>query len=100
MEALYKNYSTITYDEKGLPTSFSLHCPDDFNFAYDVVDRIAAEEPDKRALAWCSSTGEEREFSFGEISRLSTKTANLFKSCGIKKGTKVMLLLKRHYSYW
>lgn len=73
---------------------------ENFNFAYDVIDEIAKAEPDRRAMVWCDSHGEEREFTFGDISRYSSKAANLFKSVGIKKGDTVVLVLKRHYQFW
>ncbi len=87
----------------------TLHVPDGFNFAYDVVDRIAAEEPDKRALVWVQDESSalypvtachERTLSFSDISRLSSETANFFAARGIGRGDRVMLILKRHYSYW
>lgn len=73
---------------------------ENFNFAYDVIDEIAKAEPERRAMVWCDSHGEEREFTFGDISRYSSKAANLFKSVGIKKGDTVVLVLKRHYQFW
>lgn len=73
---------------------------ENFNFSYDVIDEIAKAEPDRRAMQWCDAHGNERTFSFGDISRYSSKAANLFKSVGIKKGDTVMLVLKRHYQFW
>ena len=73
---------------------------DDFNFAYDVVDAIAKEEPDRRAMVWCNEEGEEHTFTFGDISKFSSKAANLFTRQGIKRGDTVMLVLKRHYQFW
>lgn len=64
-----------------------IEVPDDFNFAYDVVDRIALAEPDRRALQWCSVDGSERMLTFGEIKRMSDKAANYLVSMGITKGT-------------
>lgn len=104
MKAIYTEYCTVT--ENGEVT---LRIPDEFNFAYDVVDRIAKEDPNKRALVWMQdescglyseTTCHERTFSFSELSRLSTQAANYFTACGIKRGDRVMLMLKRHYSYW
>lgn len=100
MRAIYKDYCTEEFDDKGMLTGFSLKCPDDFNYAYDVVDRIASEEPEKTAMVWCDIHGNERVFSFGEMSELSCKAANYFISRGIRRGDRVMLILKRHYEYW
>ncbi len=100
MKALYQKFSHAQFDENGQFTSFSLDYPGNFNFAYDVVDAIAAEEPEKRALVWCDDEGNERTLSFGEISRLSSQTANYLVKQGIRKGDRVMLMLKRHFEYW
>ena len=56
---------------------------EDFNFAYDVVDEWARVEPGKRALVWCDDDGEERTFTFDEISRLSNRAANAFTGLGL-----------------
>lgn len=100
MEALYTRFSRSEFDEQGRLTTFSIQCPENFNFACDVVDEIAEKEPDKTALVWCNTQGEEKLFTFGEMSRLSKQAANYLKNRGIGKGDKVMLLLKRHYEYW
>ncbi len=80
--------------------SFKLQVPDNFNFAYDVVDFYAEHQPDKRALVWCDDLGNDRTFSFGDMKYLSDKAANFFLNCGIRKGDYVKLLLKGHYSFW
>ncbi len=74
--------------------------PENFNFAYDVVDVYAAECPDKRALVWCNDHGEEKSISFKELKTLSDKAANLFQGYGIKKGDTVMLTLKSRWEFW
>ena len=80
--------------------NFRINVPENFNFAYDVLDVIAHQEPDKLALQWAHVDGRERAFTFEEISRLSCKAANLFVRMGIQKGDKVMLVLRRHYTFW
>ena len=97
---LHQEYCTEKLDENGVLVDFQIHCPDNFNFAYDVVDRIASQEPDRRAMMWCNVEGEEKMFTFGELKTLSDKAANVFLSHGIKKGDTVLLILKRHYEYW
>lgn len=79
---------------------YTVNTPDNFNYAYDVVDAIADKTPDKRAMVWCDDKGAEAVFSFGELKRYSNKAANFFKSLGIKKGDPVMLILKRRYEFW
>jgi len=80
--------------------NFKINIPENFNFAYDVVDEIADKEPDKMAIVWCNDKGEEATFTFGQLREYSNKAANFFKSIGIKKGDPVMLILKRRYEFW
>ena len=98
--SIYKKYCTEVIDENGAFKEFKLNYPDDFNFGYDVVDAIAQQTPDKKAIVWCNTENEEHIFSFSDVSRYSNKMANVFKDAGITKGDKVMLVLKRHYEYW
>lgn len=100
MHGIHLKYVNEEYDKNGLLTKFSLNIPDDYNFAYDVVDEMARLEPNKTAMVWCNEFGEEHYFTFGDIKRYSDKTANFFTSLGIKKGDMVMLVLKRHYEFW
>jgi acetyl-CoA synthetase len=87
-------------DANGALTDFILDYPYDFNFGYDVVDLQAKKEPVKRALVWCNVEGEEHIFTFSDIKKYSNKMANVFLSNGIGRGSRVMLVLKRHYEYW
>lgn len=80
--------------------NFKILVPDNFNFAYDIVDEMAKIEPDKTAIVWCNTKGEERIFTFGDLKKYSDKAANFFRSAGIKKGDPVMLILKRRYEFW
>ncbi|NLE13213.1 MAG: AMP-binding protein [Clostridiales bacterium] len=98
--SIYKHFSRETFDESGKLIKFELDFEDNFNFAYDVVDAIAAETPDKRAIVWCSTEGEERIFTFEDVRRESCRMANVFAGAGIGRGSRVMLVLKRHYEYW
>ncbi len=80
--------------------NFKINVPENFNFAYDVVDEYAATTPDKTAIVWCDEKGDHRTFTFGELKTYSDKTANFFKKAGIKRGDPVMLILKRRYEFW
>jgi len=80
--------------------NFEIKIPENFNFAYDVVDEIAKKTPGKIAMVWCNDIGKEAIFTFGQMKLYSDKAANFFKSVGIKKGDPVMLILKRHHDYW
>ncbi|MDR0989227.1 MAG: AMP-binding protein [Prevotellaceae bacterium] len=77
-----------------------IRVPDNFNFAYDVVDAWAAEAPDKLALLWTNDREECRRFTFQELKELSDATASYFQSLGIGHGDMVMLILKRRYEFW
>jgi acetyl-CoA synthetase len=80
--------------------NFRVKVPKDFNFAYDVMDKLALLSPDKRALVWCDDKGAEASFSFSDLKRYSDKTANVLAAAGIGKGDKVMLILRRRYEFW
>ena len=80
--------------------NFSIHIPENFNFAYDVIDVLAAENGGGRALVWCDEKGAEAVFTFAEIKTLSDKAANVLREAGIGKGDPVMLILKRRWQYW
>ena len=97
---LYKQYCNEIFDENGRLKKITLDYPDNFNFGYDVVDKIAEETPEKRALVWCNVEGEEHIFSFADIKKYSNQMANVFSNAGIGRGDRVMLILKRHYEYW
>lgn len=98
--SIYQRFCRETVDESGCLKNICLDYPDNFNFGYDVVDAIADETPDKTALVWCNTENEEHIFSFAELKILSNKTANVFQNAGLKRGDRVMVLLKRHYEYW
>lgn len=75
--------------------NYKANVPDNFNFAYDVVDEWARTNPDKPALLWTNDRGDEHQFTFAEMKKYSDKTASFLKSLGIGRGDKVMLILKR-----
>jgi acetyl-CoA synthetase len=80
--------------------NFKITVPENFNFAFDVVDVYAKDDPDKLALVWCNDLGEEKITTFGEMKRESDKAANFFSGRGIKKGDAVMLSLKSRREFW
>ena len=87
-----------SYEE--MQQRLKLRIPENFNFAFDIVDEYARLCPEKRALVWCNDKGEEKQFSFGEISLLSKKLADSLYKMGIRKGDFVMLIMKRRAEYW
>ena len=97
---VYQKYVDITEDENGTPTSIKFKNTEKFNFAYDVVDEIAKKQPDKTAMVHISDKEEKTVFSFSDMKKNSSRAANYFKSLGVKKGDRVMLVLGRHYQFW
>ena len=79
---------------------FKIIVPENFNFAYDIMDEYARLEPFRTALIWCDDHGNERNFTFGEFKKWSDKTANMLKRAGIGKGDRVMLFLRRRYEVY
>jgi acetyl-CoA synthetase len=80
--------------------NFRIETPEDFNFAYDVVDKWARLEPDKKALVWCDDHGAEKVLTFSDVRELSNRVANAWAKLGIKKGSVVMFVLRRRWEYW
>ncbi len=80
--------------------NFKIKVPDNFNFAYDIVDEYARLEPEKMALVWVNDEGNHRNFTYLELKEKSDETASWFQASGIGRGDKVMLILKRRYEFW
>ena len=89
-----------TENENGELLDIKFKNTDTFNFGFDIVDEIAERYPDKLAMLHLDKNKTERRFSFKDIKRASNQVANYFTSLGIKRGDKVMLVLKRHYEFW
>jgi acetyl-CoA synthetase len=96
---IYHNF-IIPTEENGKLTKIAFRNEDQFNFAFDVVDALGTSKPDKLAMLHLSNEGVERKFTFKDIMKESARAANYFKSLGIQKGDRVMLVLKRHYQFW
>jgi len=95
----YLKQTTFT-DMKDFRDNFKLIVPDNFNFAYDVMDEWAAQTPDRLALLWTNDQGAEIRFSFADLKRESDRAAGFYTSLGIGKGDMVMLILKRRFQFW
>ena len=74
--------------------------PENFNFAYDVMDAWAEEAPEKLAILWTNDQGEEIRTTYGELKEQTDQAASYLQSLGIGKNDPVMLILKRHYEWW
>ena len=99
-EYVCSKFINAVEDENGALQSLTFPHADEFNFAFDIVDGIAEKYPDKLAMLHLDKHKVERRFTFADMSKNSSRAANYFKSLGIKKGDRVMLVLKRHYQFW
>ena len=99
-DRIYRRFITPIEDETGKLTAISFQNQDKFNFAFDIIDALGREKPNRRAMLHISEDGTERTFTFQNFKKESARAANYFKSIGIKKGDRVMLVLKRHYQFW
>ncbi len=99
-ERVFHKFIDVTENENGTPTSITFKNTENFNFAFDILDEIADRHPEKLAMLHVSSHLTERRFTFKDMKRASNQCANYFKALGIKKGDRVMLVLKRHYQFW
>ena len=97
---IWQDWAFVDEDENGVLKAISFKNENTFNFAFDVIDRMGREQPEKIAMLHIGKDGTERRFTFADMKRASSQTANYFRSLGIKKGDKVMLVLKRHYQFW
>ncbi len=98
--AIYERFADVEEDENGQLKKMTFKDPDSFNFAYDVVDALGAEKPDKLAMIHVNKDKVATQYTFAELSRHSSRAANYFTSLGIKKGDHIMLVLKRHFEFW
>ncbi len=95
-----KKFIKTVEDQNGTLTSIDFVDEDKFNFAFDVVDAIADKFPEKLAMLHVSNDKTERRFTYNDMKKESARAANYFKSLGISKGDRVLVVLKRHYQFW
>ena len=96
---IYRNFIIPTVTD-GRLEKIAFQNEEQFNFAFDVVDALGRSKPDKLAMLHLSEDGTERRFTFQDMKKESARAANFFKSIGIQRGDRVMLVLKRHYQFW
>ncbi len=99
-ELLCNRFVRAECNEAGTPEKLLLHDTEHFNFAFDIVDELGRQFPEKTAMIHVSEDLTERTFTFKDIKEASAQTANYFTSLGIRRGDRVMLVLKRHYQFW
>ena len=99
-ELIYHKFMSETFDADGMLADVKFNYPENFNFAFDVLDVLAEKLPDHTALLYVDKHRNATRYSFADIARLSAQAANYFTSLGIRKGDRIMLVLKRHYQFW
>jgi len=99
-DRIYRKFIDVEENESGTPTSIKFKNTEHFNFAFDLIDELAAREPEKLAMLYIGKDKTEKRFTFKDMKKASAQCANYFKSLGIKKGDRVLLVLKRHYQFW
>ena len=99
-DRIYRKYAEVIKNDQTTPTSIQFKNTEKFNFAFDVVDALAERSPDKLAMLHLDRNGVERRFTFLDMKKESARCANYFSSIGIKKGDRVMLVLRRNYQFW
>ncbi len=97
---IYQDFIIPTEDAQGNLTAIEFKNEEKFNFAFDIIDTLGKTKPTRRAMLHVSEDGTERTFTFEDMKKESARAANYFKAMGIKRGDRVMLVLKRHYQFW
>lgn len=100
MAEFYTKFIHETFDAVGRLLDCTYEYDEDFNYAYDVMDALARQYPDRLAMLWCNDQGAEVRLTFGDIRRLSTQAANLFRARGLQKGDVLLVALRMHWEFW
>ena len=99
-ELIYHRFMSETLDSEGMLTDVKFHYPDNFNFAFDVLDVLAEKHPGHTGLLYVDKHRNATRYSFADLAARSAQAANYLSSIGIRKGDRIMLVLKRHYQFW
>ena len=94
------DFLRVITDENGAPSHVRTANADSFNFAFDVVDAIAEQEPEKLAMLHIDREKNERRFTFEDMRKKSARAANYFRALGVRRGDRVMLVLRRNWEFW
>lgn len=100
MEPLYTRYIQETFGPDGQVTDWHYQYEDNFNYAYDIIDTMAAAEPWRLAMLWRNDRGAELKLTLEDLSVMSNRMANLFRSHGLKRGDVILTALRSHWSWW
>lgn len=84
----FRKYEVGGYEE--MRAAHRWEVPERYNIARDVCDK---HPRDRLAMVWEDWRGTERRVSFGELTDLSCKFANVLASHGVERGDRVATLL-------
>ena len=79
---------------------FNVEVPENYNFAYDVMDRLAAEKPTEPAMVHVEDDGTAHTYDFAFFKDASDRLAASLLQQGLVKGDRVMLILYRRVEFW
>ena len=97
---IWENFISVSEDGSGNLKEISFKNAESFNFAFDVIDRLGREKPDKLAMVHIGRDKTETRLTFEDIKKKSGRAANYFRALGIRKGDRVMLVLRRNWQFW
>ena len=97
---IWENFVTPLEDGSDILKGIKFKNADAFNFAFDVVDALGEQQPDKLAMLHIGRDKSETRITFGQMKKMSARAANYFRALGIRKGDKVMLVLRRNWQFW
>lgn len=100
MAEFYERFIQETFDDGDRLLDYAYHYGENYNYAYDVLDVMAGEEPYRLAMLWRNDQGQEKHLTFADFRKLSNQAANLFKSRGLQKGDVLLSALRTHWEYW
>ena len=79
---------------------FSWPVLDEFNWALDWFDVIAAEHPDRAALRIVADGDAAAQLSYGELAARSNRVANWLSDLGARRGDRLLLMLGNIAPLW
>ena len=82
-------------DQLEVPGNYRISLPEHFNFGFDVIDARAGDG-DKTAYIWVDRSATHIEHhSFSDLSKASSRFANLLHGSGVAKGDAAIVVLPR-----
>ena len=88
-----KKEKSFSYEK--FRSSYSLNCPDNFNFALDIISNKYGKS-EKTALIAINNNGNDFEkVSYKDLDENSSRFANALKNLGIKKKDKILIILPK-----